>query len=54
VPIDESDDSFDMFDNIIRQDARSGPCEDDYETTCPFIDILPDETHGEDVSPLRF
>lgn len=29
-------------------------CEDDYEATCPLIDLLPDESPHEEPSPLRF
>jgi hypothetical protein len=39
---------------IARQDERSGPCEDDEEMTCPFVDMLPDESNHENGSPLRF
>ena len=54
MPIDDETDDFDMFDNIVRQDRRFGPCEDDRELTCPYIGILPEETHDENVSPLKF
>jgi len=32
---------------------KYGPCEDDYEFTCPFIGILPDESECEDGSPIN-
>jgi len=42
-----------------REHARrnaSEPCEDDYETTSPFVDMLPDESdnRGGEPSPLDF
>jgi hypothetical protein len=40
--------------SIIRRDAASGPCEDDYEVTCPYVDMLPEESDDEDCSPLKF
>lgn len=37
------------------QDAdRTGPVEDDCETTAPFIGICPDDTDHEEPSPLDF
>lgn len=39
---------------ILEADRRSGPCEDDCETTCPFIGILPEESDHEGGSPLDF
>jgi hypothetical protein len=44
------------FDKIVRmvESDRSGPCEDDYEACCPYVDILPEESDGEDASPLNF
>lgn len=52
---DEGD--MDLFSKLERQhqrDLRTGPCDDDCEVTAPFIDHLPEETHGTDPSPLRF
>lgn len=46
--------TFDQCLAITRQDARSGPCEDDYEAKCPFIEMLPDESNEEEGSPLNF
>jgi len=40
-----------------REHARnelSGACDDDYEVTCPLIDMLPEESDKEGVSPLNF
>lgn len=39
---------------ILAADRRSGPCEDDVEVTCPFVDMLPEESDAEDGSPLDF
>ena len=39
---------------LARLDERSGPCEDDVEVSCPFVDMLPDESGHEHGSPLRF
>lgn len=33
---------------------RFGPCEDDYESTTPFVGMLPDESDKPDGSPLNF
>lgn len=41
-----------MYDQEIN--LRSLPCEDDCECTAPYIGMLPDESEGEDVSPLDF
>jgi hypothetical protein len=40
-----------LLDNL---NQRSGPCEDDYEVKCPYIGMLPEETHAEEPSPLDF
>lgn len=40
-----------------REHARnelSGACEDDCEVTAPMIDMLPEESYKEGVSPLCF
>jgi hypothetical protein len=39
---------------MIQRDDRSGPCEDDYEAKCPYVDMLPEESGKEDGSPLKF
>ena len=44
---------FDKLKRMVESD-RSGPCEDDYEACCPYVDILPDESDTEDGSPLDF
>lgn len=36
------------------QEARTGPCNDDWEVSAPYIGILPDESDKEDGSPLHF
>lgn len=46
--------SVEALESIIRLDQRSGPCEDDCEVTCPYIDMLPDESETEEGSPLNF
>ena len=38
----------------LQESDRSGPCEDDYESACPYGDILPEESDKENGSPLRF
>ena len=39
---------------IARDNLRFGPCDDDYEYKCPFVDILPEESETENGSPLNF
>jgi len=41
------------FDFTVKQDI-SGPCDDDYELTSPYVGILPDESYRENGSPLSF
>lgn len=36
------------------QETHTGACEDDCESTAPFIGMLPDESHKEDGSILDF
>ena len=38
----------------LQEQDRSGPCDDDYEVTTPFVDLLPEESEHEDGSPLDF
>lgn len=34
---------------------KYGPCEDDYEVKCPYVNMLPEESYNtEDGSPLDF
>lgn len=47
-------DIISKFEDIVRQDRRFGPCEDDYEITTPYIDMLPEESDDEEGSPLSF
>jgi hypothetical protein len=56
LPDREDDDSeFALaFAKMVHADLLSGPCEDDYESTCPYLDVCPDETESEEPSPLRF
>lgn len=52
-----ADDEADLaeFDRTSRLNDRFGPCEDDYELTAPFVDLLPEEAYDkEGPSPLRF
>ena len=52
---DDEAEQFSEFDRMHRFNERSGPCDDDYESTCPFVDLLPEEAFDkEDPSPLRF
>jgi hypothetical protein len=37
-----------------KRDDMSGPCDDDYESTSPFVDMLPEESGKENGSPLNF
>lgn len=39
---------------LLAANRRSGPCEDDVEVTCPFVDMLPEESDAEEGSPLDF
>jgi hypothetical protein len=34
--------------------ALDGVCEDDVEATCPYVGMLPEESKGEEPSPLNF
>lgn len=45
---------FDDFEKIQRSNARSEACEDDYEHTAPYVDMLPEESYHDCGSPLRF
>lgn len=36
------------------RNRMSGPCDDDVESTAPYIEILPEETDHEEPSPLDF
>lgn len=36
------------YQGLARADERSGPCDDDCETTAPFIDGMPDGTHPDE------
>lgn len=47
-------DIMDRIETIVQKDRMSGPCEDDYERTCPYVDIFPDESEHENGSPLDF
>jgi hypothetical protein len=49
----EDDPAFDALVRSVVLDS-SGPCEDDYELCCPFVDMLPEESNREDCSPLDF
>lgn len=45
-------DDFPEIVSAARRDGRAAPCDDDPETTCPYIGMCPDESG--DSSPLRF
>jgi hypothetical protein len=50
-------DDLRLFDSLRKekeQEKRFGPCEDDYESTCPYVDLLPEESSSEEGSPLSF
>jgi hypothetical protein len=42
------------LDRMREEIRREGPCDDDCESTAPFIGMLPDESDHEDGSPLDF
>lgn len=51
------DDDLRYFDSYFKgceRDNRNGPCEDDYEFTMAYINMLPDESDKEYGSPLNF
>ncbi len=48
------DDFLARLERVSERNLQSGPCDDDYETTCPYVGILPDETEDEEPSPLSF
>lgn len=43
-----------LVERIALRNRMSGPCDDDVETTAPYVDILPEETENEEPSPLDF
>jgi hypothetical protein len=47
------EDSEDIL-RLLVGNRRSGPCEDDYEATAPYVDMLPEESEHEEGSPLNF
>lgn len=51
---DQDQDLIERFQRGARQDERHGACEDDVEIVCPYIAILPEESAGENISPIRF
>lgn len=51
---DEMDAYIPDFERIHTLNLRGGACEDDYEVSAPFVDILPEESEHQDGSPLSF
>lgn len=47
-------DDLGEFENLNRFNVRCGPCDDDVQTTAPYVGMLPDESEGEEPSPLHF
>lgn len=47
-------DDYTAMDRIRETERREGPCDDDAETTAPFIGMLPEESDHEEGSPLDF
>ena len=45
---------LDEYEKLVRDNNRSGACEDDVERTAPYISFCPDESDHEDGSPLDF
>ncbi len=45
---------FTPLDRQREAERRSGPCDDDCESTAPYIDLLPEESNHEEGSPLDF
>ncbi len=43
-----------LNDQSNQDESRYGACDDDCETTAPFIGILPNESEHEGGSPLHF
>lgn len=43
-----------MEEQLHQQALKEGPCDDDCETTCPFVGMLPQESGKENGSPLHF
>jgi hypothetical protein len=46
------DNDSDFFTKLVRQNERSGPCEDDFESTTRFMDLVPEESSHEYGSPI--
>lgn len=43
-----------QMEKTAMRNRMAGPCDDDYERTAPYIDLLPEETEDEEPSPLNF
>lgn len=50
----EFQDEVAEFHRIEESEKRFGPCEDDAETCCPYVGMLPEESGKEFGSALRF
>jgi hypothetical protein len=46
--------AMDVETTVHRANTRSGACDDSTEVCAPFINMMPDESHGEEPSPLDF
>lgn len=51
---DEDDRFLDLLERSAHELTRQGPNEDDAEITAPYIGVLPEESQGEEPSPLNF
>lgn len=54
IYLDLFGDDYRSIDRFRETERREGPCEDDCESTAPFIGIMPEESDSEDASPLNF
>jgi len=41
-------------DIMVAKPDYSGPCDDDYEYTAPYVGMCPNESYKENGSPIRF
>ena len=47
-------DDYTAIDRIREAERREGPCDDDCESTAPYVSMLPEESDHEEGSPLDF
>lgn len=51
---DDDDRFLDLLERSAHELTRQGPAPDDIEATAPFIGMMPEESTGEEPSPLDF